>query len=195
MWHERPMTAAIFKGRLQAKEIDKKPQDFKGNEADAWVQEVLELSAPEAGLIGLQPKEWAEKSRLSTELRLEKVGDDYMLRGQLAATVLTACSRCGDTYPVDRKADFQVFLVPTDPRAPEPEPSDDPDYIFMKSDTVDLCSLVSEQLVVQEPVAECPQRKSDGSCTLCGKNPQYTGRQAPADAASSPFAKLKVLKE
>lgn len=190
-----PMTASIFKGRLSAKEIDKKPQDFKGSEADAWVQELLEQSAPEAALIGLQPKEWAEKSRLNTEVHLEKVGTDYMVRGQLSANVPTACSRCGDVYSVDREANFQVFLVPTDPRAPEPEPSDDPDYIFMKSDTVDLCALVSEQLVVQEPVAECPQRKSDGSCTLCGKNPQYTGRQELADAATSPFAKLKVLKE
>ncbi len=185
---------SLFKGRVHTKEIEKKPVEIKGDEKEPWVQELLEKSAPSAALTGLEPKNWAEKSHLKTDLRLEKVGTDYMVTGTFEATVPTTCSRCGDLYTAERGGDFRVFLVPTDPRAKSQDYSDDPDYVMLNADEVNVSDLVSEQLVVQEPVAECPNRRDYGTCQLCGKNPSFVPGQAAQNEATSPFAKLKTLK-
>lgn len=188
-------TMSEFRGRIALKEIDKKTQEIQVSNAEPWVQEMLAQSAPPQELTDLEAKAWAEKTRLTAQVRLEKVGSEYMVQGNLKASVPAPCSRCGDLFTAERDAEFQLFLVPTDARAKEAEYSDDPDYVFFKGHELNLGDVLSEQLVVQEPVAECPAQKSDGTCTLCHKNPQYMARQGHEDEATSPFAKLKVLKE
>lgn len=182
-----------FTGKVHVREIDRKPLELKAESAETWVKGVLERAAPAADLTQLEATQWAEKSQYQGEVRVEKVGSDYMVQGAFKATVPAPCSRCGDLFTVDRAGKYQVFLSPT---LGEKEPSDDPDYIPLESEEIDLRDILSEQIIVQEAVAECPAKLADGSCSLCHKNPSFESGQESDFSAnsqlSSQLARLKI---
>ncbi|MBS1983646.1 MAG: DUF177 domain-containing protein [Bdellovibrionales bacterium] len=184
-----------FKGRVSTREIEQNPVDIEADQSDAWMQETLAEAAPSSDLTDLAPEEWAKKCNISAQLRLEMAGPDYVVKGHFDASVPSPCSRCGDLFQAQRQADFNVVMhrIMKDEDAEIEDDSGDADYVFLKKDEVDLRQIVSEQLIVLEPVAECPARKADGSCALCGKNPQFAG-QVQEIRADSPFAKLGALK-
>ncbi len=181
-----------FTGKIHTRELDRKPLELKPESAESWVKDLLSEAAPKEDIIGLKPEQWAEKVKYEGEVRVEKVGPDYMVKGSFEAVVPAPCSRCGDLFEVKREGDYQVFLSPT---LGKKEPSDDPDYIPLESQEIDLRGILAEQIIVQEPLAECPSQKADGSCTLCGKNPSYQPGQVGAFEAnsqlSSQLARLK----
>jgi len=166
-----------FDGRIHVREIEKKAVEVVADQSEEWVLKMLALAAPKEELIGMTAAEWAQKVRFKTSLRVEKMGDDYVLSGDLEAEVLSPCSRCADPFMVPRNSIFNLLLHPVGSRKREKLPeedSGDADYVFFSSDYVNLLDLLSEQLIVLEPVAECPAKKPDGSCTLCGLNPHFT---------------------
>lgn len=189
---------SVFKGVFRFHDISSKGQvDVECTQADPWVKTLLERSAPESALTGLSSEQWAAKAQYQATMKLEEAGSDVRLHGNFKAEVTTPCSRCGDLYQVPREADFQLFVHREDDR--EDEDGGDPDYIVVPGDEIDLREILAEQLMVQEPVAECPARKPDGSCSLCHKNPQFENQgqfagQASEKKADSPFASLKNLK-
>ncbi len=192
---------AAFDGRVHINEVRDEPWRLSADESDGWVQRLLARSAPSEDLTGLSPEAWAERAHLSVSVELSKMsGTDYTLQGTLSGKVAAPCSRCADLFETPRASEFRIFLH-RDPRARDDEegPTEDPDYVIFSSDHIELIDLLSEQLIVLEPFAECPARKPDGACTLCHKNPQFednddTG-QSEAAKASSPFLKLAELKK
>ncbi len=180
-----------FCGKVPLRGIEKKPLEIEVTKAEKWVEDLLKEAAPSKDLTGLSPEEWAAKAKYTAQARIESVGSDYMVSGNFQAQVPAPCSRCGDLFEVERKGDFRVFLKLND----DPETfSDDPDYVFFNSNEINLVDLLAEQVIVQEPVAECPNQKPDGSCNLCGKNPQYSGQGQKNGADSTLSAQLQRLK-
>ena len=180
-----------FRGKVSLREVDKKTVEIPATKAESWVVELLKEAAPSEELTGLSAEIWAERAEYSGQAKLEKVGSEYMVYGDFAAKVPAPCSRCGDLFTTERKGDFRLFLKLSD----EAEAfSDDPDYVFFDSDQINLVDILAEQLIVQEPVAECPAKKDDGSCNLCGKNPQYSGHAEKNRAGSTLSAQLERLK-
>ena len=162
---------AEFDGKISTREIERKAYESTADQSDLWVKALLQRAAPLEQIVGLSAELWAAKSLLNVSVRAEKVGGDYFVSGSCVGQVPAGCSRCGDPFMVERKAEFKVFLVPGTSR--ENDVSDDPDYVFFYNDDIDLIDVLSEQIIVLESVAEHPPQKPDGSCTLCHLNPQF----------------------
>ena len=184
-----------FKGLINFREIEKQPIEIAATQADPWVQELLARAAPSSGVTGIQETEWAQKCVYSASLSFSMAGSDAVLQGQFTAKVPASCSRCADLYETPRQAEFRIVLhrVLKGEVVDSSEDSGDPDYVLLERDEIDVREILAEQLIMTEPVAECPARRPDGSCTLCGKNPQFAG-QSPDNSANSPFSKLRSLK-
>jgi uncharacterized metal-binding protein YceD (DUF177 family) len=189
-----------FKGVLNLKVLDRKPFETQADQSEAWVMDALKGAAPPESLSGISPEVWAEKAQLKTEMRAEKLSPEYEVQGKFEGTVQGTCSRCGDPFMVERQADFRVFLRQADEgTADEENAGGDPDYVYFEDEEIDLSSILREQIIVAEPMAECPARKANGDCSLCNRSPekeveQSTG-QVTESRANSPFSKLEDLKK
>jgi uncharacterized metal-binding protein YceD (DUF177 family) len=197
-----------FTGRIHIRELEKKPIELEADQSEAWVRRLLERAAPDSELTSLQPAEWAAQSKFQSQLRVEKVASDYLVTGHMSGQVPAPCSRCGDDFLSGREADFRVVMHRLGPgsRASN-EDSGDPDYVFFEGDEIDLGEILAEQLIVNEPVAECPARGANGDCVLCGKNPQFEASnmgnstsdkiagQGFENSAFSALSKLRTLKK
>jgi uncharacterized metal-binding protein YceD (DUF177 family) len=146
---------------------------FSSKAPEAWLTSALVNAAPAA--IELSPEEWAAKVEIEGMMKLERLDPEYMLEGNFEARVPTTCSRCGDVYQTERQADFRLFYKPKEKTQynQKDDFSDDPDYTFLESEYIKLGEVLCEQIVVQEPLAECPDRLEDGTCKLCAKNPHF----------------------
>ncbi len=180
--------------KISTRDLDRDPVEVAGDQGEDWVQESLARAAPPEGVTGLSAEQWAAQSHMKTAMRLEKIGTDYLVQGTFQAKVPTACSRCADRYDVAREGEFRLIFHPLARGEQADDDTGDPDYIFLESDEIDVCDVLKEQVVLHEPVAECPERAADGSCTLCKKNPQFEAGQSEGTKADSPFSKLKILR-
>jgi uncharacterized metal-binding protein YceD (DUF177 family) len=188
-----------FSGQISLRELDKKPVDLKGAEGDEWVQEILKRSAPGSELIcGLDPVQWSQNSQIRFELRVEKIGGDYAVSGAIQGRVASACSRCGDLFKPNREGRFRLILhrLLRD-MDPDQEDSGDPDYLYFQGEEIDLIPLLAEQLMVLEPVAECPPFDDLGKCQSCGVIPKFINladQEAGQKVENSAFSALSKLK-
>jgi uncharacterized metal-binding protein YceD (DUF177 family) len=147
---------AQFDGKVSIREVERKVFEMTSDQSETWIKTLLAKCAPQEEIVGLNSLQWAAKSLLTVDLRVEKVGGDYLVSGHFEGSVPTGCSRCGDPCMVPRSSDFRVLLVPgSDPLE---DVSDDPDYVFFYSDDIDLISVLSEQIIV----LECSRRFGRG---------------------------------
>ena len=165
-----------FKGKIHIRELEKKQVDLSAQASDAWIQKMLTSAAPDPHITGLEPADWANKiSDFSVNLQVQKIAGEYLVTGDLKGKVPTGCSRCGDPFFASREASFKVVLVRSEKSrsmSDDELDSGDPDFVYFFGDEIDLIVLLREQLIVLEPVAECPPKdEKTSSCLLCGKNP------------------------
>ncbi len=186
-----------FTGRLTISDADAGSLEFSATQDEAWVQELLERSAPKEQIVASSAKDWASRSKMSLTARVESVGKEYLLSGSFQAQVPSPCSRCGDAFEAPRVSHFHILI--RSPKSKNDGDVVDDETIELKTEELDLVEVLSEQLVMLEPIAECPAQKKDGSCTLCHLNPTFSLADDPESAVKSlkesPFAVLEVLKK
>lgn len=175
-----------FDGKIHIRELEKKDVEVNGEKTDKWVQNLLARSAPAEDLTGLNSQTWAKEcSAFETSVKVEKMGGDYLVRGQFKGLVPAPCCRCGDSFQTKREADFQVVMHRALRGDKVPEDTGDPDYMILQGDDIDLKEIIAEQLIVLEPVAECPEKdEKTGICRLCNRNPSF-GEAAPLNNQKS----------
>jgi uncharacterized metal-binding protein YceD (DUF177 family) len=167
-----------FKGKTSFREIDRNRVEYSGTEVDAWVQNLLVESAPQViAALGMTAEQWSKKARLQLSVSAEKMGQDYVVRGNLKGQVAAPCSRCGDEFPAARDpgSDFNVIVQRVgrgQVEGDEDLDSGDPDFLVTDSDELDFIRILREQLIILEPMAECPAFDSTGKCSLCGIVPK-----------------------
>lgn len=190
-----------FKGTVHTREIERAPLEVSATQADAWVVALLEKAAPSKDVVGMNAQEWAKKSTCKLGLKLEKISSEYLLSATGDLKVPTGCSRCADPFLVDRHFDVKSVMLPRAYLEKDFEVDGDPDYTVLESEVIDIIDVLAEHLIVLEPVAECPPRKQDGTCTLCNKNPQFGSLESDTDNKGeenlkiSPFSALASLKD
>ena len=187
----------LRRGKIILSTLGTDAQRYTLDQSEPWVREVLVQSAPPKEVVGLNPEQWADASKLAIDIELAKLpgGEDYSFRGTVKADVPTICATCADVMNVAREGEFQLYIKLVDRfRGGESEDSGDADLIFVDHPEVDLRDMVSEQLIVLEPFAETPSEDSSGNTHICSKIPQIQARQDPESEAVSPFSKLAVLK-
>jgi uncharacterized protein len=166
---------------------------------------------PETGLtvaIDLGPEwfgRWREEdpglefadTRITGHVHLSKHGSDILVRGSLSGQMAVPCSRCLESFPAPAAIDFDLLLVPGPPApgAAEAELSlTDLDLDYYSGETVDLESLLREQIILMMPLKPLCDEGCKGLCPHCGANLNHETCTCPADTVNSPFARLAKLK-
>jgi uncharacterized protein len=135
-------------------------------------------------------------ARITGQVSLSKHGPDILVRGSLSGQMELACSRCLESFPAPAAIEFDLLLVPGPPTADADEElsPDDLDLDYYTGETVDLESLLREQIILMMPLKPLCDETCKGLCPRCGANLNRDTCSCPTDAVNSPFARLAKLK-
>jgi uncharacterized protein len=102
--------------------------------------------------------------------QITPTGDDYLLRGQLAGDLDTACARCLEAARVHIDAPVTVTFVPAGAEDVDPEEDDEADFITFKGGELDLSEALRDELMLTIPFNPLCDEGCRGLCPLCGTN-------------------------
>jgi len=130
--------------------------------------------------------------------QITPTGDDYLLRGQLAGDLDTACARCLEAARVHIDAPVTVTFVPAGAEDVDPEEDDEADFITFKGGELDLSEALRDELMLTIPFNPLCDEGCRGLCPLCGTNrnlvPCKHAATTPAAAAPGGLAALGKIK-
>jgi uncharacterized protein len=166
---------------------------------------------PETGLkvaIDLGPEwfvRWHEEdpdldfagARITGVVHLSKHGHDILVRGSLSGQLELACGRCLEPFAAPAAIDFDLLLVPAPANATataEELSPDDLDLDYYTGETIDLESIVREQIILMLPLKPLCEESCKGLCPHCGANLNRETCRCSTNAVDSPFARLAKLK-
>lgn len=180
-------------GFLDLKQEQEDKFQIEFNQKPEWVQNLLVNAAPDEGVCGHNPTEWAAESILHAKLDVERLcsGDKYFIKGKITAKLPSLCAGSGEAFQSSRDIDVNALFE-------DQQPGDEDDQIWpLMGQKIDLGHFVQEQLLLHEPLAEySPETLKNSACTL--KVPQnseiITGQPAPKEA-NLPFSGLNKLIE
>ena len=130
--------------------------------------------------------------------QITPTGDDYLLRGDLAGDLDTACARCLEAARVHIDAPVTVTFVPAGAEDVDPEEDDEADFITFKGGELDLSEALRDELMLTIPFNPLCDEGCRGLCPLCGTNrnlvPCKHAATTPAAAAPGGLAALGKIK-
>jgi len=136
-------------------------------------------------------------ARITGLVHLSKHGHDLLVRGNLSGHMELACSRCLELFAAPATIDFDLLLVPG-PASASPAKEElsltDLDLDYYTGETVDLESLLREQIILMMPLKPLCDETCQGLCPHCGANLRRETCTCATDAVNSPFALLAKLK-
>jgi uncharacterized protein len=104
--------------------------------------------------------------------RVDRVGMDMRLRGEIKAEVAVACARCLKPVPLRVEIPFDLLYASEDPggsRTGEIElHARDLDFSVYERDEIDLDALVLEQIELDLPSRALCREDCQGLCPECG---------------------------
>jgi uncharacterized protein len=174
--------------QLKAKDIGDEGVDVDLAVTPAWLEE----RCP-----GLEARPAA--TGLAFRGRVERSGQDFLLRGRLRGGLATACSRCLEDARLEVDVPVTVVFVEREGEAGDDDeaPADDaPDVIPFEDGVIDLGAELREEILLAMPPQVLCREDCAGLCPVCGGN----RNAAPCDCedkqrlAQSRFAVLGKLK-
>lgn len=130
--------------------------------------------------------------------RLDKSGDDVLLRGRLAGALDTSCSRCLEPAKVPLGLDLFVTFVPrSEGDADDEDDSDDSETVHFDGDEIDLGAELREEILLAMPINPLCREDCRGLCSVCGGNRNQVecdceARQKLATGKLAALAKIKL---
>jgi len=127
--------------------------------------------------------------------RLQKMGDDFLLHGELRGIMEMACSRCLEPAEVRLEVPLSVTFTFDEPDEKDGNP-EDPDVVTIDGDEIDLGVELRDELLLAMPLSTLCRSECAGLCPVCGGN----RNQTPCDCEerermrSSKLASLGKLK-
>ena len=129
--------------------------------------------------------------------RARRNGKGVVVKGNLAGSVRTQCSRClGDfEAPVNMDVDT-MFLPRSECEDDEVEIANDDDenFSFYDGDSIDLLREIKDLIIVSLPIKSICGDDCKGLCSHCGADLNAGPCRCGGESAPSPFDKLKELK-
>ena len=133
----------------------------------------------------------------SGQVSLAKHGPDILVRGSLSGQMELACSRCLESFAAPAAIDFDLLLVPGPPTSAAADAELSPtdlDLDYYTGESVDLESLLREQIILMMPLKPLCDENCQGLCPRCGANLKRETCTCSTDTVNSPFARLAKLK-
>jgi uncharacterized protein len=141
--------------------------------------------------------EFSGPGHLAVWVHLERHGRDILVRGRFEGTVNLSCSRCLISFSQPLEADFDVLLAPGPEHVTEEVEEltrADLDRDFYTGETVNLESILREQVLLTLPLKPLCRETCKGICPHCGTDLNQETCQCPGENSTSPFAILKNIK-
>lgn len=133
--------------------------------------------------------------------RVDRVGMDMRVRGEISSRLIATCDRCLNDVVIPIEAPFDLIYLPEDPAAGksgETELHDrDLDLSVYENDQINLDDLVLEQLELNLPNRVLCREECRGLCSECGAdlNLEQCQCQKPIDPRWQALADLKKSSE
>jgi uncharacterized protein len=144
---------------------------------------------------GAVPEPFQDRSWQLENLSLfiQRVDDDVVVQGRVAARVPQVCSRCLEPFP------FRVVQQVDTRFAPRPErrgedlelASDDLEVDFYVNDSLNLSGLLETETTLALPMKPLCRHDCRGLCPVCGANRNLVDCRCAAPPMANPFAVLK----
>jgi uncharacterized protein len=136
-------------------------------------------------------------ARISGRVNLSKHGHDLLVRGNLSGHLELTCGRCLELFTAPAAIEFDLLLVPGPPSAVPAKEELNPtdlDLDYYTGETMDLESVLREQIILMMPLKPLCEETCKGLCPHCGANLNRETCTCATDAVNSPFALLAKLK-
>jgi uncharacterized metal-binding protein YceD (DUF177 family) len=111
--------------------------------------------------------------------RIDRTGEEYLLRGALKGSVVTTCARCLE--PANLALDVPVTVTYAESANPtgDDEDADDQDILPIVDNVIDVGSEIRDELLMALPMRPLCREDCAGICPSCGVNRNLT----PCDCA------------
>lgn len=133
--------------------------------------------------------------------RVDRVGAEMRVRGNVKSALLVTCDRCLTEAEVQVDASFDLIYVPEDPIAEQAGETElherDLDLVVYQNEQINLDDLVLEQLELSLPTRVLCREDCRGLCSECGAdlNIEQCNCQKPIDPRWQALADLKKQSE
>jgi uncharacterized protein len=129
--------------------------------------------------------------------RLERSGEDFLLRGNLRGNLRCPCARCLEPALLALDVEVAVIYSERDDRATEDDTLDAPDVLTFEDGVIDLGAELREEILLAQPVSVLCREDCAGLCPVCGGNRNTTPcdceeKQRLASSKLGALGKLKV---
>jgi len=174
--------------RFKVKEIGEDGLDIQVSVGPAWFE-------AECSDLDIRPGQKA----ITLAGRLEKAGENFLLRGDLRGDVMTPCARCLESAQVPLQVDIAVSYVEVEEGGagdPSESDDDDGDVLPFSEGVIDLTSELRDEILLALPMGPLCRPDCAGICPVCGGNRNL----APCDCVerqkqnTSKFSPLKDIK-
>jgi len=125
--------------------------------------------------------------------RLEKMGDDYLLRANLRGELQSTCARCLEPAQIQVDVPLAVTFVSTE--ADKTDDDEDPDVIGFMGSEIDVGDEVRDEILLALPINPVCKESCRGLCPVCGGNLNLAACGCKRDTAPvGAFAALGKVK-
>jgi uncharacterized protein len=160
---------------------------------------ILISDIPKEGLdIDLQEAMESEtiSSPVKVRLKIEKIGAEIMVKGDLSAEVNLQCSRCLKEFHKTLSLPIDVVYHPVEELKGEERreiAAEELDIDFYSGDELDLAGLFNEEIMLNIPMKPLCDDSCRGICSVCGADRNIKMCQCTVKNADPRLAKLKKL--
>ena len=129
-------------------------------------------------------------------LRLEKVGSEVLVRGEVATRMELQCSRCLTKFPRDVDMKVDVVYHPVEELGVEEKHEVKEDELntgFYKGDELDIQDLIVEQILLSVPMKPLCSESCRGICPRCGADMNANPCRCEQKGTDPRLAVLKKL--
>jgi len=136
-------------------------------------------------------------SPLHIQVRIDRVSEMLVVRGNVAVTLQFSCSRCLTDFVHELQCPFEATFVEELPDV-EGDDGDEKELTpeemgisLLQDEEINLVDIIQEQLIMAFPLRPLCKEECKGLCPLCGADLNQTTCQCAPPSGSSKFAALK----
>jgi len=126
-------------------------------------------------------------------LKVDRMGDQVHLKGNISVPVKTECSRCLEEVVKDVQAPVDIVLVPEEP-GNEGEEAEDEGYGTYRGEEIDIADHLRGQLALYFPWRFLCKPDCKGLCPHCGVNLNKETCNCEENKMDPRWSELKKLK-
>jgi uncharacterized protein len=121
---------------------------------------------------------------------------EFKIVGSFSTKLLMSCHRCLNTYELPIRHDLDLVFIPRDqmPDEMDVELADEDMNIASYLDSIDLCQVIDEQVVLSLPMKSLCAEDCKGLCQHCGKNLNEGPCGCSSQEVDGRLAALKEIK-